>query len=293
MDREVEGEDVARCVRFRSNSILPAGAQLVRPRAHWNDLVLPPKSLAQLDEIVTRVRLRERVFDAWGFLEGRVGASGVRAMFTGAPGTGKTLAAEAVADRLGLDLLVVDLGRVVSKWLGESERNITTILEDAERRQVVLLFDEADALFGRRTEIGDAHDRWANLETSHLLSKIERFEGLVILSTNLRQNIDPAFQRRLEFVVEFPEPSALEREALWRTHIPERAPLHSTVDLREIAARYPIVGAWIRNAAVSAAFLAAASDGTITQQHLVAATQREYEKSGRAYPGDPPPKART
>jgi hypothetical protein len=288
MRRNVEAEDVARCVRSRSTLALPSGVQLVRPSASRDDLVLPPDPLRQLEEIGMRVRLRERVFDSWGFLGGRPGSAGIRALFSGAPGVGKTLSAEVIAHSLGLDLLVVDLGRIVSKWLGETERNVSTILEDAERRQAVLLFDEADSLFGRRTEISDAHDRWANLETSHLLSKIERFEGLVILSTNLRKNIDPAFIRRLDFVVEFPEPSAREREELWRKHIPERAPVGPDVDLRELAARYPVVGAWIRNASVAAAFLAAAAGGTITQNHLVSATRREYEKSGRAYPGDPP-----
>jgi SpoVK/Ycf46/Vps4 family AAA+-type ATPase len=227
------------------------------------------------------------VLDDWGFLQGRPGARGVRMLCSGPPGTGKTLSAEVMAHELGVDLLMVDISRVVSKWIGETEKNLAEVFDTAERAECVLFFDEADALFGRRTDVSDAHDRYANLETAYLLARLERFEGLAILSTNLRQNVDPAFIRRLEFVVDFDEPGRAEREALWRCHLPPEAPLAPDVDLLELVGLYPIVGALIRNAAVAAGFLAAAEGGPITRSHLVRAVRREYEKSGRAFPGVP------
>jgi SpoVK/Ycf46/Vps4 family AAA+-type ATPase len=161
------------------------------------------------------------------------------------------------------------------------------VFDAAERAQAVLFFDEADALFARRTEVGDAHDRWANLETAYLLDRLERFEGVAILATNLRANIDEAFVRRLEFVVEFSEPERPERERIWRAHLPATLPLAPDVELDELARLYPITGAVIRNAAVAAAFLAASDGGRVTQDHLVLAVRREYDKAGRSFPGVP------
>ncbi len=192
-----------------------------------------------------------------------------------------------IAHTIGVDLLVVDLARVVSKWIGETEKNLSDVFDAAEGRQSVLLFDEADALFGKRTEVQDAHDRYANLETAYLLARLERFDGLAILSTNLRDNIDAAFTRRLEFVVDFDEPSVEERAAIWQCHLPVDAPLAPDVCVGELASLYPIVGGHIRNAAVAAAFLASAADAPITRSDLVLAVRREYEKSGRAFPGAP------
>src|SRR5207244_804463 len=183
---------------------------------------------------------------------------------------------------VGVALLVVDISRIVSKWIGETEKNLAEIFDAAERAQAVLFFDEADALFGRRTEVSDAHDRYANLETAYLLTRLEAFEGLAVLATNLRHNIDPAFLRRLEFVIDYLEPTAVQREALWRVHLPATAPLAPDVNLGEIASFYAVVGAAIRNAATAAAFLAAADRTPITRTHLCRAIRREYDKSGRA-----------
>ncbi len=279
--------EVAAIVRGRSNLALSAGVKLVRPAARWEHLVLRPDRLVQLHEALARLVNQAKVLDEWGFLEDRPGARGVRMLFCGPPGTGKSLSAEVLAQALGVDLLVVDISRVVSKWIGETEKNLAEVFDAAERAQAVLLFDEADALFSRRTEVTDAHDRYANLETAYLLSRLERFEGLAILATNLRQNIDPAFTRRMEFIVDFEEPSAPERVALWRAHLPPRAPLGEDVDLAELAALYPIVGGLIRNAAVAAGFLATSDDSPITRNHFVRAVRREYEKSGKAFPGAP------
>jgi SpoVK/Ycf46/Vps4 family AAA+-type ATPase len=222
--------------------------QLVRPLARFEHLVLSADRLAQLREAVARLVHQGKVLDEWGFLAHRAGARGVRMLFCGPPGTGKSLSAEVLASALGVDLLVVDISRVVSKWIGETEKNLGAVFDAAERAQAVLLFDEADALFGKRTEVSDAHDRYANLETAYLLARLERFDGLAVLSTNLRENVDPAFLRRLEFVIDFEEPGPAEREALWRGHIPGDAPLAPEVDVRELAALYPVVGGLIRNA---------------------------------------------
>jgi SpoVK/Ycf46/Vps4 family AAA+-type ATPase len=279
--------DVARGVRTRAGLALSSGVRLIRPTAGWDRLVLPGERAGQLREAIGRLMHQATVLDGWRFLSGRTGARGVRMLFAGPSGTGKTLAAEVMAQALGVDLLMVDVSRVVSKWIGETEKNLSEVFDAAENAQAVLLFDEADALFGKRTEVSDAHDRYANLETAFLLTRLERFEGLAVLSTNLRQNIDPAFLRRLEFVVDFPEPGPAEREALWRCHIPHGVPLGPCLNLRELAATYPVVGGLIRNAAVAAAFLAAAEGSPITAQHAVRAIRREYDKTGRAFPGLP------
>jgi SpoVK/Ycf46/Vps4 family AAA+-type ATPase len=236
-----------------------------------------------LQEASNRLFLQSRVFDDWKFLQGRRGARGVRMLFSGPPGTGKTLSAEVLAKSLDVDLLQVDLSRVVSKWIGETEKNLADIFLTAESAKAVLFFDEADALFGKRTEVSDAHDRYANLETAYLLSRLERYDGLAVLATNYRQNIDTAFSRRLEFIVEFSEPGYQERLKLWECHIPSHAPLDDDVNLAELASLYPIVGGHIRNATLTAAFFAAQENMAIKHRHFVEAIRREYEKSGKAY----------
>jgi ATP-dependent 26S proteasome regulatory subunit len=266
---------------------VPSSAILLHPVATWADLVLPDDRRHQLEEAAHRARHHATVFDEWGFSPGRSGRQGLRLLFCGPPGTGKTLAAEVMAHVLGRDLLVVDLSQMVSKWIGETEKNLAATFEAAERGGAVLFFDEADALFGRRTEVGDARDRYANLETAYLLTRLERFEGLGILATNLRQNLDPAFARRIEFIVPFDPPGAGERTDLWRRHLPATAPVSPSVDLERLSAVYELSGALIRNAALAAAFLAAADGTSITMRHLVHAVRREYVKAGHAFPGAP------
>ena len=278
---------IADCVRVRFNLPLGAGVKLTRPTAQWGQLILPSDRKGLLVEALNRLTHQGTVIDRWRFLDGRPGARGVRILLSGPPGTGKTLSAEVMASSLGVDLMIVDISRVVSKWIGETEKHLAQAFDAAERAQAILLFDEADALFGKRTDVSDAHDRYANLETAYLLSRLERFEGLAILSTNLKQNIDPAFMRRLEFSIDFDEPSVAEREALWRCHLPAEAPLASDVNLCELAALYPMVGGLIRNASVAAAFLAASSGVPIGRSHLIGAIRREYDKSAKAFPGVP------
>jgi len=285
--REANLADLAMCVKARTVLVQAAGARLVRPQAGWDQLILPGDRITQLRDAVDRSRLQATVLDEWGFLAGRRGARGVRLLFAGPPGTGKTLACEVLARALEMELLVVDLSRVVSKWIGETEKNLAAVFDSAERYRAVLVFDEADALFGKRTEVADTHDRYANLETAYLLARLERFEGMTILTTNLRQNIDPAFTRRLEDVVEFAEPNQQQRLALWQCHLPAAAPRGPDVDLDLLASLYPMVGGLIRNACLSAGFMAAAENQPIQLRHLVQSIRREYDKAGRAFPGAP------
>lgn len=295
----IDRADLTAIIDARTSASVPAGAVLVHPTAGWDDLVLLPDRRLQLREAVARIQEQGTVFRDWGFLPGRTGRAGLRLLFCGPPGTGKTLAAEVIAATLGRDLLVVDLSRMVSKWIGETEKNLAAAFEAAERDGAVLFFDEADALFGKRTEVGDARDRYANLETAYLLSRLERFDGVAVLATNLRQNLDAAFARRIEFIVPFDMPDVAEREVLWRRHLPATAPVAPSVDCARLAAIYELPGALIRNAAVAAAFLAAseragggesgaaASGTTINLRHLVHAVRREYVKAGQAFPGAP------
>ena len=283
---QIDAANIVRQVRRRSDGQLPPTVRRVTPSAGPDRLVTTPANTALLSSIVARVRGQVRVLHDWGF--GAVGgARGVRALFCGPPGTGKTLSAEVVAAELGLDLLTVDLSALVSKWLGETEKNIGEVFDAAERCQAVLFFDEADAIFGRRTDAGDAHARWANLETAYLLTRIDAFDGLVVLATNLRANIDDAFVRRLDVVVEFQEPGVEERRRLWTGHLPSAAPLAADVDIDQLAELYPVTGGVIRNASLVAAFAAADRDAAIDQRALIDAIRGEYQKAGRSFPGAP------
>lgn len=279
--------EVSALVRSRLATTLSAGVELTTPDIGWDDIVLPAEGVAQLTEAVARLDHQHLVLDAWGLRRRAQAMHGARLLLTGPPGTGKSLAARAVATAAGTDLLVVDVSRIVSKWLGETEKNLAAAFEAAERTQAVLMLDEADALFGTRTEISDAHDRYANLETAYLLARLDRFEGLAILTTNLRANIDPAFLRRIDYVVEFPLPDLANRVRLWRGHLPTPV-LADDVDVDALSGLYPVPGAWIRNVSVAAAFAAAADGGSVTQDQLVAAMRREYAKASLPFPGVPP-----
>ena len=281
-------EAIADAVRARTSWRARPGLTRVTPRASWDALLLPEATRGQLQAAVARVAHQITVLDDWGFAQGREGRRSVRLLFFGTPGTGKTLAAEVMARALGVDLLVADLASLVSKWLGETEKNLAAVFDIAERSRALLLFDEADALFAKRTDSSDAHDRYANLETAYLLQRLERYEGVAVLTTNLRSNLDKAFARRFETILEFPEPDAAARAALWRLHLPQAAPLAPDVDLAQLASWYPISGAQIKNAALAAAFLAAGARRGIHQRHFLLAIEREYDKAGRAHPGYPP-----
>ena len=229
-----------------------------------------------------RVRHGPLVHDRWGFDRALAGNQGLVALFAGPPGTGKTMAAEIVANALALELYKIDLAHVVSKYIGETEKNLDSVFNAAERASAVLFFDEADALFGQRSAVRDAHDRYANIEVAYLLQKIEQYEGVVVLATNLAGNMDEAFLRRLAFRVEFPFPDEEQRAAIWRRVFPVATPLADDVDLDFMATQYRFVGGNIRNVALAAAFLAAAEGRPVGLGHLLQAVRREFQKMGKA-----------
>ncbi|MER7706372.1 ATP-binding protein [Kitasatospora sp. NPDC097605] len=252
----------------------------VEPRAGWEDLVLAEHQRATLREIVAHVRRRGTVYQEWGFEAVLRRGLGVTALFAGGSGTGKTLAAEVVAGQLGVDLFVIDLSQVVSKYIGETEKNLRRVFDAAERGGALLLFDEADALFGKRSEIRDSHDRYANLEVSYLLMRMEAYRGLAVLTTNMKKALDPAFMRRIRFVVDFPFPGVSERAEIWRRVIPERTP-SAGLDPERLA-QLTVTGGSIRNIALSAAFQAAEEDCPLQMRHLLAAARTEYLKLERS-----------
>jgi hypothetical protein len=251
-------------------------AQRLTPAAGWDDLVLPEPQRATLREIAAHVRARTRVYEHWGFAARSSRGLGIAALFSGASGTGKTMAAEVLAGELRLDLYRIDLSAVVSKYIGETEKNLRRLFDAAEGTGAILLFDEADALFGKRTEIRDSHDRYANIEIAYLLQRIESYRGLAILTTNLRNAIDSAFLRRIRFVVQFPFPDAEQRLEIWRRLFPDRVPLED-VEFRELA-RLSIAGGNIRNIGLNAAFLAADAGDPVRMEHLMRAAYSEYAK---------------
>jgi hypothetical protein len=257
----------------------PALAEEIVPQRGWRDLVLPEHSMAQLRALCARIEHRERVLHDWGFGAKLVSGLGTNALFAGPSGTGKTLAAEIVAGELGVPLFRVNLANLVSKYIGETEKNLQTVFAAAEQAHATLFFDEADSLFGKRSTVRDSHDRYANLEISYLLQRMESYRGLSILATNMRQNLDEAFVRRLAFTVQFPFPGATEREQIWRRVWPEAAPLHHEIDFSRLAQCHKLSGGSIRNAALAAAFLAP-DEGGIQAAHIEHAIEREYHKLG-------------
>ncbi|MCK6527278.1 AAA family ATPase [Myxococcota bacterium] len=276
----VTAEAVLDACRRASRADAGPLARRVHPRLGWDDLVVSEAACRQLRALCAVHEHRGRVLDGWGF--GRRGRGrGARGLFCGPPGTGKTLAAEVVAHQLGMDLLHVDVSQCVSKWLGETEKNLSRAFEAAEAIPAVLFFDEADALFGERTRAASAQDRYANLEVAFLLQRIEASDAVVLLATNLRRNLDDAFVRRLHQVVEFPSPDAMLRARLWRRELPPEAPFDPDVDPEDLGRRFPLAGGSIRNAALKAAFGAAAEDRAITRRDLFAAVAAEVRAGGR------------
>ncbi|MCR9145072.1 MAG: ATP-binding protein [bacterium] len=266
-----------------SNRGLNELAMQVRSRPRWNDLVLRPEPLRQLTELCNQAKYSAQVYQSWGFSPG-TGGQGLHALFVGAPGTGKTMAASVVATELGLEIYRIDLSSIVSKYIGETEKNLSRIFHEAETSNAVLFFDEADALFGKRGEVKDAQDRYANMEVSYLLQKMEDFPGITILATNFRANLDKAFVRRLHYIIDFPFPDANQRMGIWELNFPKQAPLSRDVDLAFLAARLDVPGALIKNIARNAAFLAASEQSSISLRHIRRAAAREYQKDNRPVP---------
>jgi SpoVK/Ycf46/Vps4 family AAA+-type ATPase len=273
--------DLFAAARAQSGHELDALAHKIEPRYTWDDIVLPEESMAQLREICRRVAHRQRVFGDWGFDRKLSLGKGTNALFAGSSGTGKTMATEIIAHELGLDLYRINLAGVVSKYIGETEKNLDRIFSVAGNANAILFFDEADALFGKRSEVRDSHDRYANLEISYLLQKMEAFDGISILATNLRQNLDDAFMRRLAFIVQFPFPDESSRKRIWTGIWPAATPRAADVDLDYLARQFKLSGGNIKNIALASAFLAAEGGTRVTMAHLAQATRREYQKMGK------------
>ena len=265
--------------RSQARSRLDDLAQRVETDSGWDDLVLPAFQKQILRDIVVNVRQRARVYDQWGFSAKGGRGLGVSALFSGVTGTGKTLAAEIMASELSLDLYRIDLSQVVSKYIGETEKNLRRVFDAAEAAGAVLLFDEADALFGKRSEVKDSHDRYANIEVSYLLQKMEAYRGLAILTTNMKQALDTAFMRRIRFVVQFPFPDFAERAEIWRRVFPAATPVEDLDPSR--LARLNVAGGSIHNIALGAAFVAADEGGPVSMAHLLRAARAEYAKLDR------------
>lgn len=279
--RPVTVDDVAAGARSQNSSRLERLAVRIAPQACWDDLVLPPEVMVQLRELADRYANRDLVHGDWGMGGKANRRMGVVALFAGPSGVGKTLAAEALAGSLSLDLYQVNLATVVDKYIGETEKNLERIFVAAEGVNGVIFFDEADALFGKRSEVSDAKDRYANVEVAYLLQRLESFGGVAILATNLRTNVDEAFTRRLDALVDFPEPDVAHRHLLWDRCLGQKVPRGDDLDLAFLAERFRLSGGNIRNIAVSAAFLAAARPGAVSMADLVVSTAREYRKLGR------------
>jgi hypothetical protein len=274
-------DDLDLGAREASSSRLGDLAQRLQPDFTWADLVMPDRQLDALHSISSYLRHREQVLTGWAF-ERRVARNqGLKILFAGESGTGKTMAAQVLANDLGLEIFQVDLATIVSKYVGETEKNLSRIFSAAEGSNAILFFDEADALFGKRSEVSDAHDRYANIEVAYLLQRMDAYAGAVILATNYRRNVDDAFMRRLDFVIDFPFPEPADRERLWRALIPLEAPLGRDVDTALLATRFKLSGGAIRNCTLAAAFLAAEEGEEITMSHLVRAVGVEYAKQGR------------
>jgi SpoVK/Ycf46/Vps4 family AAA+-type ATPase len=265
--------------RQRARRDLGELAQRIEPRACWAELVLPARQKTLLSDIVAQVRNRWRVYDRWGFAQKSSRGLGLSALFAGQSGTGKTMAAEVIANTLGLDLHQIDLSSVVSKYIGETEKNLRRLFDAAEGSGAILFFDEADALFGKRSEVKDSHDRYANIEVSYLLQRMEAYRGLAILATNMKSALDHAFLRRIRFLVDFPFPDAEDRAAIWRRVFPEATP-SSGLDYERLA-RLHVPGGNIRSIALNAAFRAADEGAPVQMRHLLHAAQVEYVKLER------------
>lgn len=284
--REGEGytltvNDLLTGCRMESTQHLVSFARKIFPKRRWNDLVLPKDTLAQLREFCQQVRYRVKVYSDWGFDQKLSLGKGTIALFSGPSGTGKTLAAEIMANELCLDLYKVDLSCVISKYIGETEKNLSRVFQDAQESNAILFFDEADALFGKRSEVKDAHDRYANIEINYLLQRVEEYEGVIILASNMSRNIDDAFLRRMHFCIEFPFPDENHRLRIWKGIFPPQAPLPDNLDFEFLAHKFKIAGGNIKNVALAAAFYAAEDGGVICMEHLMFALKREYQKLGK------------
>ncbi|MCX9074678.1 MAG: ATP-binding protein [Candidatus Methanoperedens sp.] len=279
-DNKMTLDDLYRGCKAQSNKNLSLFARSISPRYTWNDIVLPKDLKEHLKEVSGYIKHRGKVYTDWGFDAKLSLGKGLNVLFSGPSGAGKTMAAEILAKEVGLDIYKIDLSTVVSKYIGETEKHLNKIFVEAETSNAILFFDEADALFGKRSEVKDSHDRYANIEINYLLQKMEEHEGIVILASNFKTNIDEAFMRRMHFVMEFPFPEEDLREKIWRNIFPKATPVGEDVDYSFLS-KFKITGGNIKNIALSAAFLAAGDSGIVKMEHIIRATKREFQKMGK------------
>ena len=280
-NRTITTADLYDAARMHSSHHLESLAVKIPPRYGWNDIVLPEDEMTTLHEIAETVRWRSVVLEDWGVGQRLMPNAGISALFAGPSGTGKTLAAQVIAAELKMDLYKIDLSTVVSKYIGETEKNLERIFTQAHNSNSILFFDEADAIFGKRSEVKDAHDRYANIEVVYLLQRMETYDGIVILATNLRANLDDAFTRRLQFVVDFPFPDEEERLKIWNVLFPPGVPREPGIDFASLAHRFKLTGGSIRNIIIGAAFLAASQSVPVSTPHILRALRREMQNMGR------------
>jgi SpoVK/Ycf46/Vps4 family AAA+-type ATPase len=274
-------EDLYQACRSQSNRKLAQMARKIEPCYTWEDIVLPTDTMEQLKEIRGCMKYRHVVYGDWGFDRKISLGKGLSVLFSGPSGTGKTMAAEVIANELGIDLYKIDLSSVVSKYIGETEKNLAAIFREAETANSILFFDEADALFGKRSEVKDSHDRYANIEIGYLLQRMEEYDGVVILATNMKNNMDEAFVRRMQFTVDFPFPDEIYRLRIWTGIFPAEAPLADGIDYDFLSKNLTIAGGNIKNIALAAAFYAAGDSQPVTMEHLIHACKREFQKMGK------------
>ncbi|OIP38732.1 MAG: hypothetical protein AUK47_11320 [Deltaproteobacteria bacterium CG2_30_63_29] len=285
-DVEVRLDDMTTAIRHQFHHRLGALAQPISTTLVWNDVVLPDHLIVRIKEIIAYARHRDHVYDKWGFRRKMSYGRGLTCMFSGPPGTGKTMMVCIIARELGRELFRVDVARVVDKYIGETEKNLARVFEEAERSQAIILFDEADSLFAKRTEVKSSHDRYANLEVNYLLQRMEQFDGATFLTTNFETAIDEAFERRLKFKLQFPMPDAKERERLWRAMFPPEAALGDDVDWRQLAEDFDMSGGLIKNAVLRGAFLAAEEKVMIGHEVLYRAAMTELKDAGHVIRDD-------
>ena len=282
-DRDLDIKDLYEGARVSSMHHLSDLARKMETRYTLKDLVLPEKQAKEIDALISMARNRSLVLDDWGIGKKLVSGRGISALFTGVPGTGKTLSAQAIAGELGLDLYRVDLSTIVSKYIGETEKNLERVFTEAQNSNVILFFDEADSLFGRRSDVSDSHDRYANIEVGYLLQRIETYDGIVLMATNLGANLDEAFARRIHFIIDFPFPDEETRLRLWKLLLPENIEKEAEIDLTPFAYSYKIAGGGIRNAVVWAVYEAARNKRPLNRDDLLHGVEREYQKMGKVF----------